>query len=250
MKNEDQWKPTKYQLRNGQLVVTRDRKELAIASRLSASRVLTCYNRHLGDHCRGDLLDLGCGKAPFYAAYRPLVDSIYCVDWDNCLHGTTHVDQHADLTQALPLPDAAYDSILLSSVLEHIPTPWTLCEEIHRILRPSGKLLMNVPFLYWLHETPHDFYRYTEYALERMLGEAGLKIVVLESTGGAPVVLTDVFCKSVVKMPGASLFNAVAQSAMSGLLSTRLGKRLNKRSERLMPNGYFVVAQKPACSQR
>jgi SAM-dependent methyltransferase len=108
------------------------------------------------------LLDLGCGKVPFYARYREYVSETVCVDWSNSLHGNGHVDAECDLTQELPFADASFDTILLSDVLEHIPAPERLWREMARLLKPGGELLSSVPFFYWLHEEPYDYYRYTK----------------------------------------------------------------------------------------
>lgn len=245
MKNESEWKPTKLAYKNGKVRPSGDSKELAISSRMTVSQVSDCYNRHLADHCRGRLLDLGCGKAPYYGLYRTLVDDICCVDWQQSVHGNSHIDKHADLTKPLPLEDESFDTILLSSVLEHIPTPMNLWLEMHRVLRRGGKVIMNVPFMYWLHETPHDFYRYTEFALKKMAEDAGFKIVVLESTGGAPVVLVDVLGKMLGGVPFLSaVITQCSYVCMSLFLKTRLGKNLNARTAYTIPNGYFMVVQK------
>ncbi|KAA1258792.1 hypothetical protein LF1_13150 [Rubripirellula obstinata] len=245
MKNENNWKPTKLAYKNGKTIPSRDSSELAVSSRMTVSQVSACYNRHLADHCRGRLLDLGCGKAPYYGLYRPLVDEICCVDWEKSPHGNSHIDKHADLTQPLPLENQTFDTILLSSVLEHIPTPMNLWFEMHRVLRRDGKIILNVPFMYWLHETPHDYYRYTEFSLRKMAADAGFQILVLESTGGGPVVLVDVLGKMLGGVPFLSaIITQTAYVSMSLFLKTRLGKNLNARSAYKIPNGYFMVVQK------
>ncbi len=245
MQNEEQWRPSKYGYADGKLFASRDPEALAPTSRLMVTRVSGAFNTHLAEHCRGDLLDLGCGKAPFYAAYRPLVDSVFCVDWENTNHGTSHIDQCADLNEPLPIEDNRFDTILLSDVLEHIAEPWALWREMHRVLKPSGKIIISVPFMYWLHETPYDYYRYTEHALTKMATDCGMDVLVLESYGGAPVVLTDIFCKSVPKIPVAKmLMTSLATNTTSLLLKTPFGKRLNDRSSKRIPSGYFMVAQK------
>jgi hypothetical protein len=42
-------------------------------SRLFGDLVASCYDTHVKSHCRCRLLDLGCGKVPFYALYREYV---------------------------------------------------------------------------------------------------------------------------------------------------------------------------------
>jgi hypothetical protein len=51
-------------------------------------------------------------------------------------------------------------------------------------LRPGGLLFFTVPFLWPLHDAPHDHYRYTPFALERLLSEAGFDEIELTPRGG------------------------------------------------------------------
>jgi SAM-dependent methyltransferase len=54
------------------------------------------------------------------------------------------VDFHCDLT-AIPRPDAAYDAIVCSHVLEHVPDDRAAMRELRRILAPSGFAILQVP---------------------------------------------------------------------------------------------------------
>jgi SAM-dependent methyltransferase len=51
----------------------------------------------------------------------------------------------ANLDDALPLESAQYDWVLCLDVLEHLMSPDTALREAHRLLKPGGKLLINVP---------------------------------------------------------------------------------------------------------
>src|SRR6478609_5632858 len=61
----------------------------------------------------------------------------------------------ADATD-IPVGDATYDTAILGEVLEHVPEPKAVLKEAYRILRPGGKLLITVPFLYPVHADPYD----------------------------------------------------------------------------------------------
>lgn len=247
MRNAGSWKASKYVMRNGRLIASRDLREVVVGSRLSADVIAGYFQRQLPLHAKGKLLDLGCGKAPLYATYKDLVAECVSVDWANTAHKNEHLDHECDLTQPLPFYDGEFDTIILSDVLEHIPTPEALCQEIARTLAVNGKLIMNVPFLYWLHEEPHDFYRYTEFALRRFVAMAGLDLVMIESTGGSPEVMTDLFSKHVAQIPLiGSGCAALAQWLTMGFVGTRLGKRLSNATRQKFPLGYFLVATKPA----
>jgi SAM-dependent methyltransferase len=192
------------------------------------------------------LLDLWCGGVPLYAAYKDFITENICVDWGNTLHPNAYLDFECDLTQALTFRDGEFNTIILSDVLEHIPRPARLWEEMSRVLAVDGKIILNVPFYYWLHESPHDYYRYTEFALRRSVEDSGLRLIQLDAIGGAPEIMCDIFSKTVLRVPWigrpAAMF---AQWLTSTLVRTRLGKKISETTREAFPFGYFLVAAKP-----
>lgn len=82
-------------------------------------------------------------------------------------------DIFADASR-LPLHDASIDTVILLEVLEHLRHPAQVLSEIARVLRPGGHLLLTMPFLYPVHDAPHDYQRYTCHGLARELEAAGL----------------------------------------------------------------------------
>jgi SAM-dependent methyltransferase len=243
MKNAESWVPTKYALLGGRLTAG---PEAGAGSWLIARLVAQMYERHLPLHARGALVDLGCGNVPLYEAYRGLVSSVTCVDWADGKHAREHLDVEHDLTQALPFEAASFDTVVLSDVLEHVPRPDALLAETRRVLRSGGKLLMNVPFLYWLHEQPRDFYRYTEHALAFLIRQAGLELVLLEPFGSALEVVADVTGKHLARLPwlGANLAAGVQRVAFAVSSPAPLRRALRASNQRF-PLGYFAVASRP-----
>src|SRR3984893_9643048 len=173
----EDWRPTKF-IRSGQeLRASRIPAHVAISSRFMVDLVAPYYENAIRAHARGRLLDMGCGYVPLYDIYRDLISENICIDWQNTPHVNPYLDQMVDLTGVLPFESGSFDTVLLTDVLEHIPEPLHLMREIARILRPGGKLILSVPFLYWLHEIPHDYYRYTEFALRRFCQLSGLCVI-------------------------------------------------------------------------
>lgn len=78
------------------------------------------------------------------------------------------VDQVADVT-ALPFSDASVGTVLALSTFEHVPQFWKAFDEIHRVLRPDGALLLCCPFFFHIHNYPGDYWRFTPMALELLL---------------------------------------------------------------------------------
>jgi SAM-dependent methyltransferase len=151
-----------------------------------------------------------------------------------------------DLSTSLPLGSASFDTVLLSDVLEHVPDPALLCAEIARVLAPGGVLLANVPFYYGVHERPHDYYRYTRFALERFMRLAGLDTVEIEPLGGSLEIFADLLAKHLQPVPLAGPPLALVLQRLVALLGrTRPGRRLALRTAEVFPFGYALVARKP-----
>lgn len=243
MKNAESWQPTKFVQRGGIWRTSREAREVGIGSRLITDAVARTYGAQLPSHASGHLLDLGCGQVPLYGVYRTLAREVTCVDWSD----GRHIDRCCDLAEPLPFADASFDTVILSDVLEHVPDPALVWHEISRVLTPGGKVIMNVPFLYWVHAHPHDFYRYTNFALERFVRISGLSLVTLHPLGGLLDVLADLAAKLLEKVPLAGAPLAIGlQAAVGAFGRTRLGAHVVAVSARHFPLGYFVVAERRA----
>jgi SAM-dependent methyltransferase len=246
MKNKNAWRPSKFVLNHGTLTGSRDTKEVGIGSRLSADLIAAFYDDALPRHATGKLLDLGCGKAPLFGLYKDYVTDAVCIDWKNSEHNSEFLDFECDLTEPLPFNDGEFNTIILSDVLEHVPIPEFLWREMSRVLSAGGKIILNVPFYYWVHEEPYDFYRYTEFALRRFAQNAGLTVVHLEAIGGAPEIITDIFSKCILRLPVAGTWLSIcAQRFTWTLLKTGFGRRLSEATRDRFPFAYAMIAVKP-----
>ena len=243
MKNAATWKPTKFDCDRPRWRGSRDPRHLGVGSRLISDLVVQRYQTHVPLHARGRLLDLGCGHVPLYAAYAPWVSEVTTLDWTD----GEHIDVTGDLSQPLPFADARFDTIVLSDVLEHMTEPHALWREMARVLSPGGAIVMNVPFYYSVHAHPHDYYRYTTFALERFVRTNALELVTLEPVGGLLEILADLYAKALSKVPalGTSLA-ALVQWAALRWVSTAPGARVARTSSRHFPLGYFLVARRPS----
>ena len=246
MRNIEKWKPSKFVYLKGKLRASKDAKEVSIGSRLNVDMIAYFYDKNIRLHAKGKLLDLGCGKVPLYATYKKFVKDNVCVDWGSTLHKNEHLDFELDLTEQLPFINGEFDTIILSDVLEHIPVPEKLWAEMTRILSANGKIILNVPFYYWLHEQPHDYYRYTEFALRRFVEISGLRLIQLEPIGGAPEIMADIFAKNILRLPklGRALALFVQWFTLK-FIHTKYGKKVSDKTSRSFPLGYFLIAEKP-----
>ncbi len=78
------------------------------------------------------------------------------------------VDIVADAT-AIPIESNTIDAVLCEFLLEHVPHPTKVVEEILRILKPGGKAYIAIPFVYPFHASPNDFYRWSIEGLRQLL---------------------------------------------------------------------------------
>ena len=78
---------------------------------------------------------------------------------------------------AIPVEDARFDHVVCTQVLEHLPEPLRVVAELGRVLKPGGTLWLSAPLFYAEHETPYDFFRYTQFGLRRLLEDAGFEVL-------------------------------------------------------------------------
>jgi SAM-dependent methyltransferase len=112
--------------------------------------------RPLLKYVRGKVLNAGCGS-------RDITDflvkggatSVEHCDLKSSIPGAII----ADLT-SIPRPDNTYDTILCNAVLEHVQFPDRVVQELSRLVKPDGYLLLCIPFMQPYHPSP-DFRRYS-----------------------------------------------------------------------------------------
>lgn len=244
MRARQDWQPTKFVTTPRGLRASSDPELVGISSRLFANLLAKHYEELIQTHARGNLLDLGCGSVPLFGTYAELTEEVTCVDWGNSAHPCPHLDLEQDLSQPLPFENGSFDTILATDLIEHLPDPSRIWSEFSRLLRPGGKLILGVPFLYSIHEAPHDFYRYTEFALRRFCNDSSLELLELRRPGGALVLILDTLGKqlSSKRFPRTSSMIACGSDL---LLASPLGKWLDARTREKFPVAYCLVARSP-----
>lgn len=128
----------------------------------------------------GRVLDVGCGLQPYRAMLSPRVTEYVGLDLEGPLSKPTVVGT----AQALPFPDARFDAVVSTQVLEHLEDPRGALGEAARVLAPGGTLVLTVPGVWPLHEAPRDFWRFTEPGVRSLCEGAGLAVQRVEALGG------------------------------------------------------------------
>ena len=197
---------------------------------------------------RGTVYDLGCGIRPYEQDILQFADSYVGVDWGSTQH-TLSADIVSDLNKALPIPDESADTVVSFQVLEHLCEPQSMLNEAFRILKPNGKLILTVPFQWWIHEEPHDYFRYTKYGLRYLLEKAGFDEITVRSVSGFFVVWIMKFNYFSVRfIRGPKIIRRCIRYLLMPfwLILQMIAPILDKldREPDLEASGYIVVAKK------
>lgn len=104
-------------------------------------------------------LDIGCANSP-YSEFFP-----NRVGFD--IQEGKGVDVVGD-AHSLPFPDKSFEQIICTEVLEHLHTPQTAIDEMYRVLKPGGKVVLTTRFIFPLHDVPGDYFRFTKYGLRHL----------------------------------------------------------------------------------
>ncbi len=202
---------------------------------------------------RGRVLDVGC--ADRWISSRLPAGTQY-VSLDYPMTGGALYKARPDVfgdAGRLPFADASMDTVLLLEVLEHLRHPAQALSEIARVLRPGGILLLTLPFLYPVHDAPHDYQRYTVHGLQREIEAAGLVEVEPSPTLGSIETAGLLFNLALAGMageaisrrsPGIVLFPLVAVAIPAiNIASWLLGRLLPSWPE--LTAGYRLTAVRP-----
>jgi SAM-dependent methyltransferase len=212
--------------------------------------------RFVSRHASGVTLDVGCGDGWIKPQLPTGVSHYIGLDFlDTARHWyQSRPDVYADGVQ-LPVADASVDCVLLLNVLEHIAAPSACLGEAARALRSGGACVIEMPFLYPLHDAPRDFQRWTEFGIREACAEAGLTVIELEPVGAplesaallANVALSKLFLRLARKRNLLVILAVILAPVMAllvpllNLLAAAIGCF---ERDAFMPYAYRVLARK------
>lgn len=161
-------------------------------------------------YAHGRLLDVGCGDKPYENIFRN-VNEYVGIDLP-IEQSANKSEKNADIfcsALKLPFEDATFDTVLSTQVLEHVPDPRLMFSEMSRVLKKDGILILTAPFIWSLHEEPHDYFRYTKYGLRYLAKNSGFEIIYIKPTCGSMRVVGQKIAGSIYYFRGVSRMLAV-----------------------------------------
>ena len=157
----------------------------------------------------------------------------------------------------LPFRSGAFGCVLCTEVLEHLPEPQAAVDEMHRVLRPDGILVLTTRFLFPIHDSPRDYYRFTRYGLQHLLrrfemlelredANAVESLAVLVQRFGFQTELLGSRRLAVLAHIAACLMHRC-----SWVVTKQYGQSPRRREERnIMTTGYMLACRKLHASEQ
>lgn len=135
--------------------------------------------RHVLGKRFGIVADVGAGKAPYKKNIQ--CEKYIAIDKEDKGIGGIEIE---NIYEGIFLPDSTADLVICTEVLEHVPVPQFLVDEMYRILKPGGTILLTTPMVWPLHEVPYDFFRYTRFGIRHLLQSSGFVDITINASNG------------------------------------------------------------------
>ncbi|MBC8466827.1 MAG: class I SAM-dependent methyltransferase [Deltaproteobacteria bacterium] len=141
------------------------------------------------EYASGTLLDIGCGTKPFEEVFASKVtyylgmDIPTKIERGNLRERAETIDVYGDCLN-LPVMASSVDTVFCSFVIEHVFEYDRLMDEARRVLKKGAHFYLISPLLVAIHEAPYDFFRFTEYSLERIAEKHEFEALHIVPVGG------------------------------------------------------------------
>ena len=143
---------------------------------------------------KGRVLDIGGKKEKKRGNFRSPLDKVDSWEYLN-VDKSTNPD-YCCSAENIPIEENKFDMALMAEVLEHLENPSKVLQEACRILKPTGKIIATMPFLYPIHADPYDYQRWTPERIKLEFEKAGFTIEKITPMGSVFAVMYDLLYTS------------------------------------------------------
>jgi len=199
------------------------------------------------DFGRYRVLDIGCGKKPYYPFFADHVTDYVGIDMDVDNAAADLIGQIEDL----PVADDSFELVLCTQVLEHAGVPDQAISELYRVTAPGGRVLASTHGVQVYHPAPVDHWRWTHTGLELLfLRNAAWESVTVTPAGGTATCLAAMSAIYLDLLFRRAHLTPVAKGLVWALnssgpaLDARVPSLREPRPGSIFLN-YHVVAEKP-----
>lgn len=130
------------------------------------------------------ILDTCAGWEP--NLYQPLFPGKKYIKQDIQDFNPPCIDVICDVADMKPIPDESIGLVLNLESLEHLPYPQKAIDEIYRVLRPNGLLILTTVMHFKIHRAPKDYWRFTPDGIELLLNRFKILDCTLEGDSKRP----------------------------------------------------------------
>lgn len=122
----------------------------------------------------GNLLDFGGGSKPYQDLFKNSQNYFSIEVLSNKENLKSDIYYNGS---ELPFADNTFDSILCTEVFEHVEKLDDVIDELYRVLKPGGRMIVTTPFMCMEHEMPYDFRRFSFNGLSNLMKKNNFKIL-------------------------------------------------------------------------
>ncbi len=196
-------------------------------------------NAHL---LHGKILDVGAGAVDRYSRY---------FDATAYIRMNLKPDTGTQLVgsiEAIPATEGEFDGIVCTQVLGDIYNLQKAMDELSRVLKVGGRVLLTESFIDPLHDEPHDYWRFTPHSLKRLLTDAGFTVVAFDRVGGYHSTMAQL--RTRYRIQKYHLYSAwygrVASAVFKfwGVLALQRDAYNLSDTSKLFAQGWLIVAEK------
>lgn len=169
----------------------------------------------------------------------------------NCVELEYSVFRNTDVVgdaHRLPFADDVFEAIVSFNTFEHLHDPEQAAKELHRVLKPGGRLVLQTAFLQPLHEEPHHYYNTTEWGLRKWFDDFSIDRLFVPENMNVSLALSWLVTE-VLHQVGGTL-GEDARRKLGSLTLDQVQDLWVRREERSGMSLYELLMQLPPESQK